>query len=235
MEAPPVKLLFLDLETTGTDPLNDRIVEIALLDQDGEYFHTYVNPGRPIPPGATEVHGIDDRFVATYPAFEEIAVRVQGLVDGRVLVGYNSKSFDSKMLHMHLVNAGQRGIGDDHPQIDVYVLWQELEKRTLENAVKRWAPGISHTAHSALGDVRATQQVLSNMMHHYQRDAEEALRITSEADVTRWVEKKDGALVWRFGKNRGKPVREDPSYAQWVLDKDFPPALKRAVQEELLR
>jgi len=229
-----MNLLFFDLETTGTDPLNDRIVEIAMLDVDGAYFHTYLNPGRPIPPGATEVHGITDEMVATYPTFEEIAVRVQGLIDGRTLVGYNSKSFDARMLHMHLVNAGQRGISEDHPHIDVYVLWQELEKRTLANAVKRFASGIPHAAHSALGDVRAAQQVLSNMAHEFQLDHEALAKITADADVSRWVEKKPEGLTWRFGKNRGKLVRDDPSYAQWVLDKDFPQALKRLVQQELM-
>ena len=57
-------LAFFDLETTGTDIAEDRIVDIAVLkllpDGTEEMFHSLINPGVPIPPSATEVHGIRD-------------------------------------------------------------------------------------------------------------------------------------------------------------------------------
>ena len=61
-------LAIVDLETTGTDPQTDRIVEIAILKitPDGERLRRVqrLNPGVPIPPAATEVHGITDADVA---------------------------------------------------------------------------------------------------------------------------------------------------------------------------
>jgi DNA polymerase-3 subunit epsilon len=55
-------IVFFDLETTGVDVVKDRIVEISLLKvypKGKEESHTFlVNPGRPIPPETTAIHGI---------------------------------------------------------------------------------------------------------------------------------------------------------------------------------
>jgi len=70
-------LVFFDLETTGTDIANDRIVEISLvkLFPDGrEEVNTFrINPGIPIPEGATTIHGITDADVADKPSFSDLA------------------------------------------------------------------------------------------------------------------------------------------------------------------
>ena len=54
-------LIVIDLETTGTDPQNDRIVEFAVLriepDCKPAVISGWLNPGVPIPPAATAVHG----------------------------------------------------------------------------------------------------------------------------------------------------------------------------------
>src|SRR4051812_24405246 len=70
-------LAVIDIETTGTDPDTDRIVEISVLRimPDGERAHRTrrLNPGVPIPAGATAVHGITDAEVADEPTFGRIA------------------------------------------------------------------------------------------------------------------------------------------------------------------
>ena len=70
-------LAFFDLETTGTDPARDRIVEISVLriEPGGERTSRTrrVNPERPIPMEATRIHGIRDEDVAHEPTFRQIA------------------------------------------------------------------------------------------------------------------------------------------------------------------
>ena len=70
-------LAFFDLETTGTDIAEDRIVDIAVLKLlpggTEEALHSLINPGVPIPPSATEVHGIRDADVQAKPTFAQIA------------------------------------------------------------------------------------------------------------------------------------------------------------------
>ena len=60
-------IAFFDLETTGVNPVKDRIVEIAILkiETDGSetWYEQRVNPGIPIPKETSEIHGIYDEDV----------------------------------------------------------------------------------------------------------------------------------------------------------------------------
>ena len=79
-------LAFFDLETTGIDPGSDKIVEISVLriDPDGsrETRTRRINPGRPIPAGATAVHGIRDEDVRDEPSFQQIAKSLLQFLEG---------------------------------------------------------------------------------------------------------------------------------------------------------
>ena len=70
-------IIFFDLETTGIDTARDRIVEISMIKimPDGEEITRTrrLNPGMPIPPEATAVHGITDDDVKDCPTFAQVA------------------------------------------------------------------------------------------------------------------------------------------------------------------
>ena len=70
-------LVFFDIESTGTNPYRDRIVEIAVIkvmpDGTREEVVRRINPTIPIPEGASAVHGIYDADVADAPTFDVIA------------------------------------------------------------------------------------------------------------------------------------------------------------------
>ncbi len=70
----PSRAIFYDTETTGIQPANDRVIEIAAYDPlDGRQFVQLVNPGRPIPAEATAIHHITNEMVAEAPSFAEVA------------------------------------------------------------------------------------------------------------------------------------------------------------------
>ena len=56
-----LRVLGFDLETTGFNPREDRVVQFALVgsDSDGSHLNlnSLVNPGRRIPDEASKVHG----------------------------------------------------------------------------------------------------------------------------------------------------------------------------------
>ena len=99
--------LMLDLETTGGNPVSDRIIEIALVRvEDGREvvrWSSLVNPGRWVSPFITNLTGIDNAMVADAPSFEDVAARLLELLDGTVLVAHNAR-FD----HGFLKNAFSR-------------------------------------------------------------------------------------------------------------------------------
>jgi len=84
----------VDLETTGTDPQNDKVVEIGAIDLDtNQEYNTFVNPGIDIPPEAISVHHILDSDVADAPSWPEAYKMVLG--DDRIRIGHNGTNFDA--------------------------------------------------------------------------------------------------------------------------------------------
>src|SRR5258707_5035216 len=82
-----MRFLALDTETTGTNPRRDRIIELFFLELDGslnplESWGQRFNPGIPIPPAASKVHGITDADVVGLPLFQERPARIQRLLTG---------------------------------------------------------------------------------------------------------------------------------------------------------
>ena len=87
-------LVFFDLETTGIDIAKDRIVEISMVKvmPNGEEIvkTRRINPGMPIPPESTAIHGITDEDVKDCPKFKEIAKSLAAQIEGCDLAGFNS-------------------------------------------------------------------------------------------------------------------------------------------------
>ena len=91
-------VLAFDLETTGISTTNDRVVQIALVGSDAAgnavHYETLINPRRPIPSGASEVHGIFDADVKGLGDFSTHAEEIHNLVENSVIVGHNVRRFD---------------------------------------------------------------------------------------------------------------------------------------------
>ncbi len=87
-------LVFVDLETTGANFANDRIIEVGLLevDQDGvREWSALVNPGRPVPPFITGLTGIDTAMVENAPTFEQLAPELLEKLRGRLFIAHNAR------------------------------------------------------------------------------------------------------------------------------------------------
>ena len=88
--------LYLDIETTGLCPEQDKIVEIALRDDDGDILiESLVNPGQKIPQSISAIHGVRDDDVAYAPLLEEVINELEDICTGTNLVIYNA-AFDMK-------------------------------------------------------------------------------------------------------------------------------------------
>ncbi|MBX2832341.1 MAG: DNA polymerase III subunit epsilon [Rhodospirillales bacterium] len=100
--------IVLDTETTGLDPYADhRLVEIGCIElfnhmPTGRQYHQYINPQRPMPIEAFNVHGLGDEFLKDQPVFAEVADDfIEFIGDDSVLVIHNA-SFDMKFLNAEL-------------------------------------------------------------------------------------------------------------------------------------
>ena len=112
-------LVFFDLETTGINIVKDRIVEISYVkvfpNGKEETKTRRINPGMPIPPESTAIHGITDEDVKDCPTFKEIAKSLATQIEGCDLAGYNSNRFDIPMLAEEFLRAGVDRCTDDFP------------------------------------------------------------------------------------------------------------------------
>jgi DNA polymerase III subunit epsilon len=107
--------IVFDTETTGLDPTNgDRIVEIGCVElfnhiPTGKTFHRYVNPERPMPIEAMQVHGLDDKFLADKPVFSKIAAELTAFLGDAPMIAHNAE-FDLAFLNAEFARCGHPGI-----------------------------------------------------------------------------------------------------------------------------
>jgi len=116
-----MRYIILDTKTTGLSPSNgDRIVELSAVEvcdrEMGRTFHTFINPGSPIPDAVVRIHGITDAQVSDAPAFAEIASGFLDFIEGGTLVIHNAP-FDLRFIVNELALAQLPAI-DDMPVID---------------------------------------------------------------------------------------------------------------------
>jgi DNA polymerase III epsilon subunit family exonuclease len=156
-----VSFVGVDVETTGFDPRRDQIVEIgAVKVQNGKLvaeFATLVQIDRRIPFGARQVHGITNDMLVGQPRIREAMVKFREFADGCVLVEHSDKAFDVGFLeHANGVPLGL-------PFINTCTLSRKLfpfiPKHSLAACCRRHGIVVDG-AHRALGDARATAQLL---------------------------------------------------------------------------
>ncbi|MCQ2084160.1 MAG: 3'-5' exonuclease [Bacteroidaceae bacterium] len=229
-------IVFFDLETTGTNIIQDRIVEISYLKvfpNGNEDMHTRrINPEMHIPESSTAVHGITDQDVASCPTFKEIAKEVARDFEGSDIAGFNSNRFDVPLLAEEFLRAGVDIDLSRHRFIDVQVIFHKMEQRTLTAAYKLYCGKDLTDAHSADGDTRATYEVLMAQLDRYPELKNDMAFLSDFSSFTRNVDfagriirNDQGQEVFNFGKYKDMPVidvfKRDPGYYSWILQGDF--------------
>ena len=252
-------LIIFDLETTGTDIVNDRIVQISVLKvfpDRGEQIRTrLINPTIPIPVEASKVHGIYDRDVKGEVTFAQIAQRLLDFIGDSDLAGYNSNKFDIPLLSAEFYRAGLDFQLDGKNLIDVQTIFHKMEPRTLKAAHKFYCGKDLIGAHDAANDVKATYEVLKAQLQHYEnvpyeeKDGNITYPIKNDLetlssftpfdllDPTRKVVyNEQGKKVLNFGKYKGGVLTEvfqnDPGYYDWIMNGNFSLFTKRVIKHE---
>jgi DNA polymerase III subunit epsilon len=164
-------IAFLDVETTGTDPLNDRLIEVGIvIGRGGEIVERHswlIHPGRAIPGESTAIHGITDADVVGKPAFAEVAAEILSHLGGAIPAAYNA-SFDRSFLLAELERAGVRS-ANPPPAIRREVDW--IDPLTFARELYK------HEDSRALGEMASRLGISLENAHRATDDAEAALRV----------------------------------------------------------
>jgi DNA polymerase-3 subunit epsilon len=243
-------IVFFDLETTGTNIVTDRIVEIAYhkVSPNGreETKSLRINPEMPIPKGATDIHGITDADVAHCPTFKEVAKEIVRDIEGCDLAGYNSNRFDIPLLAEELLRADVDIDLMKRKFVDVQVIFHKMEARTLSAAYKFYCDKDLEGAHGAEADTLATYEVLEAQLDRYpelQNDIEFLAKFTTQNNnvdfAGRMIFNEKGEEIINFGKYKGQKVtdvlKNDMGYYGWMMNSDFSLHTKKVLTNIKLR
>ena len=218
-------LVVFDLETTGLDLVNDRIIQISFIkvspnDAEGEEQRKslFVNPGIPIPLVVQELTGITDEMVKDAPTFKQLAKSLADTFTGCDFAGYNSNRFDVPMLAEEFLRAGIDFDFSKSRLIDAQSIFYKREPRTLAAAYKFYTGRKmkeDFRAHRADEDTEATYRVLQGQLDKYNPETvEEAeLALPNDMDVLNEESKMNdyvdfaGRMVWQdMTGPDGKPL-----------------------------
>jgi len=168
----------IDLETTGLNPKEDRIIEIGAVKviegRVADTFSTFINPGRKLEERIVELTGIQDQDLTDAPSIEEVFPNLEEFLEDFPFVGH-SILFDFSFLKKAAVNRNQIF---EKSAIDTLKIARrylpELEHRSLDYLCEYY--GIPHWAHRALQDAEATSILYGKLAELFYREEEELFR-----------------------------------------------------------
>ena len=218
-------LVVFDLETTGLDIVNDRIIQLSFIkvypDGKEERGDHLINPGRHIPEMITELTGIDDEKVKDAPSFKQISTTLAETFKGCDFAGFNSNRFDVPMLAEEFLRAGIDFDFSKCRLIDAQAIFHKMERRNLAAAYKFYCGRKMEEdfeAHRADQDAEVTYRVLQGELSKYDpSQAEEADRALPNdmdflADFSKINDNVDfaGRIVWQNQKGKdGQPLLDE--------------------------
>lgn len=168
---PELPLVVLDTETTGLDVTSARVVAIGAVRMHGDLplpeltVDRLVDPGEPIPLGATEIHGITTAMVVDAEPFATIWSRdVAPFVSGCAWVGHNI-GYDVSLLRRECERAGLPW----QPPVclDTGLLHAGLDPSVEDGNLDALAGRLSvdpRGRHTALGDALVTAEVMAKLI-----------------------------------------------------------------------
>ena len=205
-----------------------------------------INPGMPIPPASTAIHGITDDDVKDCPLFKNVAKQLAAQIEGCDLAGYNSNRFDIPLLAEEFLRAGVDIDLTRRKFIDVQTIFYKMEQRTLAAAYKFYCQKSLENAHTAAADTMATYEVLKAQLDRYPELKNDVTFLSEFSSFTnnvdfagRMVYNEKNQEVFNFGKYKGRLVEEvlkqEPAYYSWMMNGDFPLNTKQKLTEIKLR
>lgn len=219
----------LDCETTGLDPANDRVVEVAVarftFDEILGQFEALVNPGCPIPETAIAVHRITQDMVEGKPTIKSILPEIIEFIGDHIIIGHGVQ-FDIDLI----VHAAKRENIPcnlaQNPSLDTLRmarLYGESPVNSLEKLRMHFniqAEG----AHRAMNDVIVNMEVFKRLASFY-RTTEQIFEALKKPILFK---------IMPLGKHKGRPLKDIPlDYLLWAARQKFDRDLLFSLRTEI--
>lgn len=222
-----LRVIYLDLETTGLDINESRIVQIAALKitetGEEELKDILVNPTIPIPKEASDIHGITEDKVKDAPTFNQISKSLYKWLNGYDLITYNGNKFDLPVLQSEFKRVGIELNLDKVSLVDSLVIERLLNPNTLSSVYYRYTGKELEGAHDAKNDILALKEILNKQNEILKLDPKRLELFqnnnTPRLDIAGILKyNEEGIIVWAIGKYRDQPIDSNKGYLNWVLN-----------------
>ncbi len=212
-----MKIAVLDIETTGLNPIENRITEIGIVYME-DYkitgtFEILINPETKIPGKIKQLTGIDDVKVAESPVFADIAEQITNITKDHVIVGHNVH-FDYSFLKQEMKLAGYSFCRKTlcTSELAKYLL-NRLNSYSLSSLCKYYKIE-NRRPHRALPDAEATASLFLNLSNEKGVEFINQLLVPSKISLNVPAHLRETVYnvlpakpgVYYFIDNRGKPV-----------------------------
>ncbi|MBA2664612.1 MAG: 3'-5' exonuclease [Bradymonadaceae bacterium] len=216
-------LAVIDVETTGLDPLGDRVIEIGIIRfEHGEVVETYgqlINPERSIPDESVKITGITDADVQDKPTFAEVAGEIHARLQDVGLVAYNL-SFDRSFVRHELERCGLNW-PEEAPTLDPLIFARQFFKnhpRKNLGTVSKLLGIPLEEAHRATHDATVAGRVLFAFADRLPEDLAQLLLLQAQweaaqaSEMSGWRNNRDGAFDSLSDALGEQPIGLGPAY-----------------------
>ena len=219
----------LDCETTGLEPKNDRVIEVAAatftFTDTVDLFETLVDPECPISESSIAIHHITPDMLEGKPKISEILPLLFTFINGHIIVGHGIQLDLSFLIEEAKRNQIPCNL-DRALFIDTLRL-ARLYGESPTNSLERLRQHFnieSEGAHRAMSDVTVNISVFKYLAQNFK---------TTEQIFER-LKKPILLKAMPLGKYKGRPFNEIPQeYLEWAIRGDFDLDLRHSIQTEL--
>jgi DNA polymerase-3 subunit epsilon len=221
----------IDVETTGLDTKNDRVIELAgvicthdvLIDE----MDSLIDPEKEIPLSSQAIHNISNEMVKGQPKIAEVLPQFLSFVGNRVIIGHGIQ-FDIDIICQEAQRARIPCTLNQNPSMDTLRLarlYGESPSNSLD-VLRRHFNIQAEGAHRAKSDVLVNIQVFWRLTH----------RFTTTEQVDAALAKPIMMKNMPLGKHKGRPLRDIPiEYLCWAARQEFDRDLLFSLRSEIAR
>jgi DNA polymerase III subunit epsilon len=225
------RFVCLDVESTGLDWKNDRVIEVALVvfsfDEIVVEYESLVNPQREISRESQRIHNISNEMVAQHPPIQEVLPKIVELVGDKTIIGHGIE-FDINILHEEALRFGILFPLKGNPFIDTLRLarlYGDSPSNSLD-VLRQHFNILPEGAHRAKGDVLVNIQVFKRLTEKF-KSVDQVFEVLSKPIFMKKMP---------LGKHKGRTLRELPlNYLLWALHQEFDQDLLFSLRTELQR
>lgn len=231
---PPISeavFVCIDCETTGLDPEQDRIIEVAAAVFDSktifEQYEALIDPKRDIPETSIVFHGITVDMIAGKPHIEEVLPTLLKMVDDHIIIGHGV-AFDIDVIARAAERAKMPCKIRDNMFLDTLRMariYGESPANSLEQLRKHFNLEFEE-AHRAMNDVLVNIGVFRHLSKRYR----------TTLDIVGALSRPIYMKIMPLGKHKGRPLRDLPlPYLLWAVRQDYDEDLTFSLRTEVKR